>query len=217
VEEKIMTDADNNLAEVNKVTVKIYGQEYTFASAKPRDRMIAVAGHVDEVLNGLVAQGADGSVARLSMLAAINITEQLFETRDVMAAGDREKDELSKEITHFQQLWEEAKRSHLQYKDDAKELHGQKESLQEKINSKSVEIDNLIRQAEEREKVMRQLESELDSANEKLRNVSDQSEEGSEQIRELKDKLKDIEGNYFELQMENIQMKGDLERYRNNT
>jgi len=216
VEEKIMTDADNQMTEVTKVTVKIYGQEYTFASAKPRDRMIAIAGHVDEVLNGLVAQGADGSVARLSMLAAINITEQLFETRDNVAEESREKDEYRKEIAHFQQLWEEAKRSHLQYKDDAKELHDQKDSLQDKLNVKSVEIDNLIRKAEERENEMRRLERELDSANEKLRNVSDQSEEGSELIRELKDKLKDIEGNYFELQMENIQMKGDLERYRNN-
>jgi len=207
---------DNVLAEVNKVTVKIYGQEYTFASTKPRDRMIQVAGHVDEVLNGLVEQGADGSISRLSMLAAINIAEQLFEMRDVMAEAEREKDELKKEINHFQQLWEEAKRSHLQYKDDAKELHELKDGLQEKLNQKNVEIDNLIRKADEREKVMRELQSELDTANEKLQNKSDESEEGSEQIRELKDKLKDLEGNYFELQMENIQMKGDLERYRTN-
>jgi len=211
-----MTEAENKLAEVNKVTVTIYGQEYTFTSTKSRDRMIAIAGHVDETLNGLVEQGADGSVARLSMLAAINIAEQLFEGRDVMSISEREKDELKKEISHFQQLWEEAKRSHLQYKDDAKELHDQKDALQEKLNAKTIEVDNLIRVAEERENIVRGLERELEAANEKLRNVSDQSEEGSEQIRELKDKLKEIEGNYFELQMENIQMKGDLERYRNN-
>jgi len=211
-----MTEAENKLAEVNKVTVTIYGQEYTFTSTKSKDRMIAIAAHVDEVLSGLVEQGADGSVARLSMLAAINIAEQLFEGRDVMGISEREKAELKKEISHFQQLWEEAKRSHLQYKDDAKELHDQKDALQEKLNAKSIEVDNLIRKAEERENIVQGLERELEAANEKLRNVSDQSEEGSEQIRELKDKLKEIEGNYFELQMENIQMKGDLERYRNN-
>ena len=209
-------EAEKLLEEINKVTVKIFGQEYTFASAKSRDRMVAIAGHVDEVIKGLVAQGVDGSVARLTMLAAINITEQLFEARDVMSTGDREKDELRKEISHFQQLWEEAKRSHLQYKDDAKELHEQKDALQEKLNAKTIELDGLFRNAEERERVVRQLESELEAANEKLRNVSDQSEDSSEQIRELKDKLKDIEGNYFELQMENIQIKGDLERYRTN-
>jgi len=212
-----MAETDNKLPEVNKVTVKIYGQEYTFASTKPKERMISIAGHVDEVLRGLVDQGADGSISRLAMLAAINVTEQLFESRDAFTANDREKAELKKEISHFQQLWEEAKRSHLQYKDDAKELHDQKDGLQEKLNSKTIEVDNLFRNAEERERVIRQLENELEAANEKLRNYSDQSEEGSEQIRELKEKLKEIEGNYFELQMENIQMKGDLERYRNNT
>ena len=210
-----MTEADNQLAEVNKVTVNIYGQEYTFSSTKSRDRMIAIAGHVDEVLKGLVEQGADGSISRLSMLAAINIAEQLFEGRDKVTDIEREKDEFKKEISHFQQLWEEAKRSHLQYKDDAKELHDQKDTLQEKLNAKTIEVDTLIRNADDREGVVRSLEDELEAANVKLRNVSDKSAEGSEMIRELKDKLKEIEGSYFELQMENIQMKGDLERFRN--
>ena len=202
--------------EISKATVKIYGQEYTFSSVKSRERIITVANHVDEVIRKLVDQGADGSVARLSMLAAINVTEELFAERDAQAESEREKEQLHKDISHYQQLWEEAKRSHLQYKDDTKAIQEQKEAMQEKLNAKAIEVDNLIRSAEERETVIRKLESELDVASEKLRNVSDQSEEGSELIRELKDKIKEIEGNYFELQMENIQMKGDLEHYRNN-
>ena len=203
-------------SEISKVTVKIYGQEYTFASAKPRDRIISVANHVDEVIRGLVEQGADGSVARLTMLAAINITEELFAGRDSNAENERQKEQLNKDIVHFQQLWEEAKRSHLQYKDDAKAMQEQKDVLQEKLSAKTIEVDNLIRNAEEREGVIKRLESELERANEKLKSASNMSEEGSELIRELKDKLKEIEGSYFELQMENIQMKGDLEHYRNN-
>ena len=203
-------------SEISKVTVKIYGQEYTFASGKSRDRIISVANHVDEVIKELYEQGADGSVARLTMLAAINITEELFTERDSQTESDREKEQLQKDIVHFQQLWEEAKRSHLQYKDDAKLMQEQKEKLQDKLNAKSIEADNLIRNAEEREEVIKRLESKLDKASEKLNSVSNISEEGSEQIRELRDKLKEIEGNYFELQMENIQMKGDLEHYRNN-
>jgi len=203
-------------SEISKVTVKIYGQEYTFASAKPRDRIISVANHVDEVIRGLIEQGADGSVARLAMLAAINITEELFAERDSNIESERQKEQLQKDIVHFQQLWEEAKRSHLQYKDDAKAMQEQKDVLQEKLSAKTIEVDNLIRNAEEREGVIKRLESELERANEKLKSASNMSEEGSELIRELKDKLKEIEGNYFELQMENIQMKGDLEHYRNN-
>ncbi|MCL2111400.1 MAG: cell division protein ZapA [Clostridiales bacterium] len=204
-------------SEISKATVSIYGQEYTLASTKSRDRILMIANHVDEVICGLVEQGADGSAARLAMLAAINVTEQLFAERDAQADGERENEQLHKDISHYQQLWEEAKRNHLQYKEDAKALQESKEALQEKLNAKSVEMDNFLRSAEEREGAIERLEAELEDANEKLRNVSDQSEEGSELIRELKDKLKEIEGNYFELQMENIQMKGDLENYRNNS
>jgi len=207
-----MTESD--VRDVSKVTVKIYGQDYTFASAKPRDRIVAIANHVDEVIKGLVEQGADGSVARLTMLAAINIAEELFEERETKAEGERDKEQLRKDIVHFQQLWEEAKRSHLQYKDDAKAIQGQKDAIQEKLNAKSIEADNLARGAEEREEAIRQLEDGLRAANEKLSSMNNQSEEGGEMIRELKAKLKEIEGNYFELQMENIQMKGDLEHYR---
>ena len=202
------------MTDISKVTVKIYGQEYTFSSTKSRDRIITVANHVDEVIKSLVEKGAGGSVSKLSMLAAINITEEFFSERDGRVDDEREKDQLQRDIEHYQKLWEEAKRSHLQYKEDAKALQKEKDVIQEKLNEKSIELDKLIREAEEKNETIRRLESEFETANEKLRNVSDLSEEGSEMIRELKDKLKEIEGNYFELQMENIQMKGDLEHYR---
>jgi len=201
-------------SEISKVTVRIYGQEYTFSSSKPRDRIIMVAHHVDEVIRGLVAKGADGSVAKLAMLASINIAEEYFSERDARLDDERDKEQFNKDIAHYQQLWEEAKRSHLQYKEDAKDIQRHKDELQEKLNAKTFELDSLIRGAEEKDSKISRLESELEAANEKLRNVSSQSQEGSELIRELKDKLKEIEGNYFELQMENIQMKGDLEHYR---
>lgn len=206
---------ETEVREISKVTVKIHGQEYTFASAQTRNRMIAVANHVDEVIRDLVAKGADGSTARITMLAAINIAKELFEEREGQSESERERVQMDKDIAHYQQLWEEAKRSHLQYKDDVKSVQDQKDSLQERLNAKSIEVDGLVRAAEERDELIRKLEIELEAANNKLQNVSEQSEEGSEQIRELKDKLKEVEGNYFELQMENIQMKGDLEHYRN--
>jgi len=201
--------------ETSKVTVRIYGQEYTLSAAKGRDRIIAIANHVDEVIRRLVEQGADGSVAKLSMLAAINIAEQLYTERQMHIDGIREKDELRKDVSHYQQLWEEAKRNHLQYKEDAKIIQEQKEAVQEKLNSKCIEVENLIHNAGEREAVIRQLELELEAADQEIRSVSSQADEKSEMIRELREKLKEIEGNYFELQMENIQMKGDLEHYRN--
>jgi cell division protein ZapA len=207
----IMTETD-----VSKVTVKIYGQEYTFSSTQSKDDLIRIANHVDEVMRELAANGAQGSMSRISILAAINVTGELFAERAAQVEFAREKEQLEKDILHYQQLWEEAKRSHLQYKEDVKEIQEQKDSIQEKLNAKTIENDNLLRNANDREATIARLESEVAQATSKLRSASDQSEDNSELIRELKDKLKEIEGNYFELQMENIQLKGDLERFRNN-
>jgi cell division protein ZapA len=206
-----MTETD-----VSKVTVKIYGQEYTFSSPKSKDDLIRIANHVDEVMRELAAGGAQGSMSRISILTAINVTGELFAERASQAEYGREKEQLEKDILHYQQLWEEAKRSHLQYKEDAKEIQEQKDAIQEKLNAKTIENDNLLRNANDREATIARLESEVEQATSRLRSASDQSEDNSELIRELKDKLKEIEGNYFELQMENIQLKGDLERFRNN-
>lgn len=150
------------------------------------------------------------------MLAAINIADELFAEKEGQTVTEREKEQLGKDIAHFQQLWEEAKRSHLQYKEDVKAIQVQKDGLQEKLNEKSIEVDNLIRDAEEKNNIVKRLEKEVENSKEKLRNVSSRSEEGTELIRELEERIKELEGNYFELQMENIQMKGDLEHHRNN-
>ena len=175
-----------------------------------------IANHVDEIIKDLVEKGADGSVSKLAMLASINITEEYFSERDSRIEDEREKEQFHRDIAHYQKLWEEAKRSHLQYKEDAKAIQKQKDIVQDKLSEKAIELDKIIRDSDDKDETIKRLESELEAAKEKLQNYSDQSEEGSEMIRELKDKLKEIEGNYFELQMENIQMKGDLEHYRNN-
>ncbi|MDR1815123.1 MAG: cell division protein ZapA [Clostridiales Family XIII bacterium] len=197
-----------------KIPVKIYGQEYTVASTEPKDRVARIAAHVDEVMRDLTTKGAVGSVGALAMLAAINISEELFNERDAQQSAGREREQLDRDIAHYQQLWEEAKRTHLQYKEDAKAVSEQKDALQERLNQKTIEVDGLIRKTEEQAAVIARLEGELASAVDQLRNATTQSVDTGARINELQDKLKEIEGNYFELQMENIQMKGDLERYR---
>ena len=201
--------------ENNKVTVMIYGQEYTFASVKSKERILRAANHVDEVMNEL-AEGIDGIPnSALAMLSAINITEELFVERDAQSENLREKERLEKDMAHFQQLWEEAKRTHLQHKEDIRVIQDQKDDIQEKYNSRAIEFESLMRSAKEKDSKIERLEAEVNNANTNLRSYNETQEDNSELVRELQDKLKEIEGNYFELQMENIQMKGDLERYRN--
>ena len=201
--------------DVSKVTVKIYGQEYTFSSPKPKDELLRIANHVDEVMRELASHG-QGSMSRIAMMAAINITGELMSEQANKVDYDHEKEQLEKDVLHYQQLWEEAKHSYLQYQSDAKEVQEQKEVVQEKLNQAKIEIDSLMRGARDREDLVIKMKGELDQIHSKLRSSVEQTEGGNEQIRELKEKLKEIEGNYFELQMENIQLKGDLERFRTN-
>ena len=201
--------------EKNKVTVKIYGQEYTFSSAESKESILRISSYVDEVMRDLAAKVSGASNSSLAILAAINITEELLAERDAQGENEREKDQLNKDIAHFQQLWEEAKRTHLQHKEDVKIMQEQKDEMQEKHNSRAIEFESLMRSSEEKDAKIEKLEADLATANNGLRSSNEMREGNSEQLRDLQDKLKEIEGNYFELQMENIQMKGDLERYRN--
>ena len=205
-----MTEMD-----VSKVTVKIYGQEYTFSSPKPKDELLRIANHVDEVMRELAALG-QGSVSRIAMLAAINIAGELMIEKSAQNQFNREKEQMEKDILHYQQLWDEAKHSYLQYQTDAKEIQEQKDAVQEKLNEKTIEIDNLLRSAGDREEIITRQKADVEQLTSKLRSASEQGEGNDEMIRELKEKLKEVEGNYFELQMENIQLKGDLERFRTN-
>ena len=207
---------DNKMTEENnKVTVKIYGQEYTFASAKPKENILRISSYVDEVMRDLAAKVSGASNSALAILAAINIAEELLYERDSQNENAREKDQLNKDIAHYQQLWEEAKRTHLQHKEDVRVIQEQKDAMQEKHNSRAIEFENLMRSSEEKDAKIERLEADVAVANNSLRSSDEMRDGNSEQIRELQDKLKEIEGNYFELQMENIQMKGDIERYKN--
>ncbi|MDR1271577.1 MAG: cell division protein ZapA [Clostridiales Family XIII bacterium] len=196
------------------VTVTIYGQEYTFVSDKPAERIIRIANYVDEVISGLADRGGGASVASLAMLASINIAEELISERDEATGGVKERAQLEKDIAHFQQLWEDAKRSHLQYKEDMKLLQGQKDALQEELNQISVDAGTAVNNAEAQKETISKLEGELRTALGKLERIENRRENNSETLKELQDKLKEVEGNYFELQMENIRIKGELEKFK---
>ncbi|MDR1953662.1 MAG: cell division protein ZapA [Clostridiales Family XIII bacterium] len=198
----------------NKVSVRIYGQEYIISGVKARDYIMKVADHVDEMMNEISESIGGASVSSLAVLAAVNITDEMFSLQNEQSEKDLEKEQLHKDVEHYMQLWDEAKKNFLQYKEDAQATLGQKDKLQEKLNQRAIENDTLIKAATEKEQKIEDLENRVRNLTQRLKAREEGQVVSSEQIRELEDKYKEIEGNYFELQMENIQLKGDLERYR---
>ncbi len=182
----------------NKVNVNIYGQEYTIVGSNTPEYIARVAAHVDSRMNDIAKGVKGGPVSSLAILSAVNITDEYFTLQDTEAALRREYEQLDADRQHFEQLWEEAKKSHVSYKEESQmeisKLSRQKDELMEQMVAKNQEIDRLQR---ERQKVMQ-----------------DARKGSAEAVEEANSKYRDLENNYFDLQMENIQLKSELEKLK---
>ena len=198
----------------NKVTVKIYGQEYTISGEKTREHIIKVADHVDDVMKEISYSIQDIPTTKLAILAAVNVTDEFFSLRDGYSELATEKEQLEKDKDHYVQLWEEAKKSFLQYKEDAQSAMDQKNGLQASLSDKNREVDNLHDSLLAKDEKITSLENKIQDLTQRLRDDEEGKTTSTEVIKEWEDKYKEVEGNYFELQMENIRLKGDIERYK---
>jgi cell division protein ZapA len=199
---------------MERVSVKIYGQEYTITGDKEQDYMARVAAYVDEKMKQLSGVLPNGSVSELASLAAVNITDELFTNERSVIEVKNRNEQLENDTHHYISLWEEAKKSFLQYKDEAQALRGERDDLQERFEKAANETErmtNLVRAIEDR---VNALEEEKEGRLAEMSAVETERDGLSERIREAESKNREVESGFFDLQMENIQLKGELERYR---
>lgn len=180
----------------SKVTVKIYGQEYTIAGETTRETIIKVADYVDSKMNEMGRILPQVPISSLAVLTAINIAEEYFKAMKVSSESGAELARLEKDASHYVQLWEEAKKSYVQYKEDAQSNAEQLAEMQALYHEKTIALD---RKQEEVAQLQKQLANK---------------ESMTLEAKELAERCKEIENNYFDLQMENIQLKGELDRLK---
>ncbi|MDR1068519.1 MAG: cell division protein ZapA [Clostridiales Family XIII bacterium] len=192
------------MAATNKITVRIYGQDYTITGEKSPDEIQRVARHVDETMNAISEAVGGGSVSSLAVLTAINIADELYDNKARLGGFDDEKERLKVDVDHYMQLLEKTKNEFQQYKRDARESLERKTLIEETLNSKQRENEDLAKRVAELEQHIEKLKAQAQG----------EQPVSSERVRELEDRCREVEGNYFELQMENIRLKGDLERYQ---
>ena len=150
---------------VNKVTVKIYGQNYTVAGEQSVESIYKIATAVDEQMNAIGRAMYDNSTATVATLTAVNLMEELMEVREKLKNLEVENKQLKEQNSNFQNLWEKSKDTSVQNK-----------------------------------KVMEDASSKL--------------KEYETQLKELNQKCTEYENSFFDLQMENIQLKSQLEKGR---
>lgn len=182
--------------EDNKVNVKIYGQEYVIAGKKGREQIVQVAAYVDNKMHEIANAVSSCSVSDLAVLSAVNIADEHFESQEEVVELKKLNVQLEKDAQHYVQLWDEAKKTYVQYKEETQDVLQQKEDLARQLSDKEREIQEM-RNAEER------AEAELRRS-------------AQETLAKAEEKCKELENSFFDLQMENLQLKKAVETYKRN-
>lgn len=150
----------------SRVTVRIYGQEYTIAGDKSEEEIKKIAEYVDNKMRLISRVAGDSAKNSIGILSAVNIAEEYFDALAQMEALRTSKTQLENDSKYYLKMWEDAKSNFIQYKDSLADLKNQKK-------------------------------------------------ENDERFKELQAKCTEYENSFFDLQMENIQLKSELEKLKN--
>ena len=151
----------------SKVTVKIFGQEYTIAGDKAAEEIEKIAEYVDNKMRLISRVAGDSGQGSIAILSAINVAEEYFDALSQIEQLKISKTQLENDSKYYLKMWEDAEQNSMQYKESMSEIKTQKK-------------------------------------------------ENDERFKELQAKCSEYENSFFDLQMENIQLKSELEKLKNN-
>lgn len=152
---------------MSKVTIKIYGQEYTIVGDCDEEQIRRDAAHVDKQMTDIGKAFTNNSALAIAVLAAVNISDEYFSNIDEVETLRAVNEELKSKADYYSNALEDSK--------------------------KSTEVN-------------RENETEL------RKRLSDDAA----QMRELRDKCAEYENSFFDLQMENIKLKNELDKLKGN-
>ena len=151
----------------SRVTVKIYGQEFTIAGDKSEEEIIRIAEYVDNKMRLISRVAGDAGQGSIGILSAVNIAEEYFEAVKEAEQLRIARQQMENDSKYYLKMWEDAKKNFAQYKESIADMKNQKT-------------------------------------------------ESDERFKELQSRCTEYENSFFDLQMENIQLKSELEKLKNN-
>ncbi|MBR0140092.1 MAG: cell division protein ZapA [Firmicutes bacterium] len=205
------------MSERNSVAVRIYGQEYSISADMPREYIMRVADYVDGKMNelGLASNIPMSSVA---VLAAVNICDELMHCRADMSNLTDENEELKADAEKYVKLWEDAKDSLSKYKEEMSGAAGLRDRLQQQYMEKEQQTSSLMSEITRLSQLNDGLKTANDGLKQQIADLSDKLENSqsapdaaNDMIRQYEIKCRDLESSFFEIQMENIHLKNEME------
>ncbi|MBE6041024.1 MAG: cell division protein ZapA [Clostridiales bacterium] len=147
--------------EKNRADVMICGSNYVLSSEKSEERIKDIAKYVDDELRRTSKALNVNPNFRAAVLTALNVTEKLMDSTDMVLKLQTENYQLDNDVKHYIAMWEQTKK--------------QVTDLKEKM---STEVDR--------------------------------QSQNNEDYKKLQEKLVEMENAYFDLQMENVNLKNEL-------
>ena len=204
----------SGISEKNTVAVRIFGQEYSISGEMPREHIIRIADYVDSKMNEVAVLLPSGSMSSVAVLTAVNVVEEYFHQEDAMLQLRQQNQQLEKDAQHYVHLWDEVKKSFAQYKEDMASSIEQKEEAQREYQEKEKEIAALREELAELKRGNETLRARVEQMTQDMSHQDHSQEENIATIKELETKCRDIESSFFDIQMENIHLKSELETLR---
>ncbi|MCI5697577.1 MAG: cell division protein ZapA [Clostridiales bacterium] len=106
----------------NRVTVKIYGQEYTVADTKSEEEIRELAEYVDSRMRKLARAAGDMSVGSVAVLTAMVIADELSQAKKEKEIAEQAKAQSESDAKYYLKMWDDSKQSFLQYKDSVNQM-----------------------------------------------------------------------------------------------
>ncbi|MBE6032849.1 MAG: cell division protein ZapA [Firmicutes bacterium] len=198
----------------NRVVVKIYGQEYTISGDQPSEHIIRVADYVDGKMTELAKSLPGVPAASVAALAAVNIADDYFGSIKIANEVRAQMAQLEREKNQYADLLEEAKKNYIQYKEEARNYAVQLENVRNNGSQKDADLLELKARLQSAEDRNQALQAKLDDYNQRMVDWESNRDTSAAVVKDLEAKCKEMETSFFDLQMENIQLKGELDRYK---
>lgn len=80
------------------VTVNIFGEEYPIRGDADSDYIVSVASYLDDKMREISERNANKSPTKVAILAALNITDELFQARSASSREIQDLEEKTKTI-----------------------------------------------------------------------------------------------------------------------
>jgi len=199
--------------EKNTVSVIVYGQEYTLSGDMPREYIMKIADHLDAKMKE-VGEGTTEPTSKVAVLAGMLIADEYYSEIQDRSDLIEKIAKLDQDSKNYERMWEDVKANFAQYKDQMASLASLKDNIQSYANEKENQVASLSQELEQEKKYNNELRHRIEDLLAKEKETEGVPSEAQKRIEELENRCRDIESSFFDIQMENIHLKNEVETLR---